>query len=51
MALGILRETGLDRQPPDSAEAIHLQIEAVKLAFADLAAFVADPQSMKVEAA
>jgi len=51
MALGILRETGLDRYAADSAEAIHLQIEAIKLAFSDLAAFVADPQSMQVDAA
>ncbi len=51
MALGILKERGLERYPVDSAEAIHLQIEAIKLAFADLAAFVADPAAMGVGAA
>jgi gamma-glutamyltranspeptidase/glutathione hydrolase len=51
MALGVLKEMRLDRYPVDSAEAIHLQIEAIKLAFADLAAFVADPATMQVDAA
>ncbi len=47
IALGILREVGgLDRLSPDSAESIHLQIEAIKLAFADLHEFIADPLHM-----
>jgi gamma-glutamyltranspeptidase/glutathione hydrolase len=50
MALGILKELRLDRHPVDSVDSIHLQIEAIKLAFADLAAFVADPDTMRVEA-
>ena len=51
MALGILKEMRIDRYPADSAEAIHLQIEAIKLAFADVAAFVADPRTMQVDPA
>jgi gamma-glutamyltranspeptidase / glutathione hydrolase len=43
MALGILRHVGLDRYDPDSVEALHLQIEAMKLAFRDIEAYVADP--------
>jgi gamma-glutamyltranspeptidase/glutathione hydrolase len=45
MALGILR--GLD---PDGGEAIHLQIEAIKLALADLHRHVADPGHMGMTA-
>lgn len=46
MALGILKATGLEGLPPDSAEAIHLQIEAMKLAFADVYAYAADLRHM-----
>jgi gamma-glutamyltranspeptidase/glutathione hydrolase len=50
MALGILGEfeafRGMD---PDGAESIHLQVEAMKLAFADLHAHVADPAFMAVD--
>jgi gamma-glutamyltranspeptidase/glutathione hydrolase len=42
MALGILKHTKIADYMPDSAEALHLQIEAMKLAFADIHAFVAD---------
>jgi len=48
MALGILRHLGIEHCEVDSAQAMHLQIEAMKLAFADVDAFVADPQSMSV---
>jgi gamma-glutamyltranspeptidase/glutathione hydrolase len=47
MALGILRETPFAATVPDSVDALHLQIEAVKLAFADLAAYCADLDHMK----
>jgi gamma-glutamyltranspeptidase/glutathione hydrolase len=46
MALGILRHVGLDRYGPDSVEALHLQIEAMKLAFRDIDAYVADIDAM-----
>ncbi|AIE86372.1 gamma-glutamyltransferase family protein [Fimbriimonas ginsengisoli] len=49
IALGILQEFGgLDRISPDSPESIHLQIEAMKLAFADLHQYVADADHMEV---
>jgi gamma-glutamyltranspeptidase / glutathione hydrolase len=46
MALGILQHFDMAAFPVDSAASVHLQIEAVKLAFADAAAYVADPDSM-----
>jgi len=52
MALGILRHFNLGTKPPvDSAAVQHLEIEAMKLAFADVYRFVADPRTMKVTAA
>ncbi len=50
MALGMLRHTSLPDHDPDSAEALHLEIEAMRSAFADLYAHVADPDSMRVAA-
>jgi gamma-glutamyltranspeptidase/glutathione hydrolase len=46
MALGLLRSMGIEDLDPDGAEAIHLQIEAMKLALADLHRHVADPAHM-----
>ncbi|UHD44279.1 gamma-glutamyltransferase family protein [Aureimonas altamirensis] len=46
MALGMLKGSGIEDLAPDSAEALHLQIEAMKLAFMDIYAFVADQLSM-----
>jgi gamma-glutamyltranspeptidase/glutathione hydrolase len=48
IALGILSRFNLSELPVDSAAAQHLQIEAMKLAFADLYRYVADPRSMDV---
>lgn len=48
MALGMLREFDLSSMDPDGPEATHLQIEAMKLAFADTRRFVSDPASMRV---
>jgi gamma-glutamyltranspeptidase/glutathione hydrolase len=48
MALGILEHFDMASLPVDSAESVHLQIEAVKLAFADALANVADPEYMSV---
>jgi gamma-glutamyltranspeptidase/glutathione hydrolase len=46
IALGILEQFDLARTPVDSADSVHLQIEAVKLAFADAQAYVADIDHM-----
>ena len=42
IALGILEHFDMSSLPADSADSVHLQIEAVKLAFADAQAYVAD---------
>jgi len=47
-ALAILRESDRPAAGPDDAVTVHFQIEAMKLALADLYAHVADPQSMRV---
>ena len=46
MALGMLEHIDLKAHHPDSAQARHLQIEAMKLAFADVYAYVADERYM-----
>jgi gamma-glutamyltranspeptidase/glutathione hydrolase len=46
IALGILQNFDMASLPVDSADSVHLQIEAVKLAFADATAYVADPEFM-----
>jgi gamma-glutamyltranspeptidase/glutathione hydrolase len=46
MALGMLEQLDLGRLPIDSAESQHLQIEAMKLAFADTYRWVADTRFM-----
>ena len=46
MALGILSNFDVADHPVDSADSVHLQIEAVKLAFADAYRFVGDPEAM-----
>jgi gamma-glutamyltranspeptidase/glutathione hydrolase len=49
IALGILREfPQLVDAPPDSPESIHLQLEAMKLAFADLHRYVSDLDHMEM---
>ncbi|MFJ2988710.1 gamma-glutamyltransferase family protein [Collimonas sp. NPDC087041] len=48
MALGMLDQFDLGSLALDSADAQHLQIEAMKLAFADLYQYVADPRAMQV---
>lgn len=50
IALGLLERTDLHRHPVDSAAAIHLQIEAMKLALADVYRYVGDPHGMPVSA-
>jgi len=51
VALGILGHFDLGGASPDSVDAIHLQIEAMKLALADLAAHIGDPDKMTYDAA
>ena len=46
MALGILRTFDIASMRPDDVEAVHLQIEAMKLATADVHAYVADSAFM-----
>ena len=48
IALGILQNFDLQNLPVDGVESQHLQIEAMKLAFADVYQYVADPRSMDV---
>ena len=48
IALGILEQFDMASLPVDSADSVHLQIEAVKLAFADAQAYVADIEHMPV---
>ena len=48
IALGILEHFDMASLPADSADCVHLQIEAVKLAFADAQAYVADIDHMPV---
>ncbi len=50
MALGILRHFELQGLDPDGVEAQHLQIEAMKLAFADVYRYVAEPSAMDLSA-
>ena len=50
MALGILKHFDLASMKIDEVDAQHLQIEAMKLAFADVYRFVAEPASMDVNA-
>ena len=48
IALGILEKFDLQALPVDGVASQHLQIEAMKLAFADVYRYVSDPRSMEV---
>jgi gamma-glutamyltranspeptidase/glutathione hydrolase len=48
IALGLLREFDIDRYPADSADSIHLQIEAMKIALAEAYRHIADSNDMPV---
>jgi gamma-glutamyltranspeptidase / glutathione hydrolase len=50
MALGMLEQFDLGALRVDSVDSQHLQIEAIKLAFADLYRYVAEPGAMQVSA-
>ena len=47
IALGVLDRLGIDRYPADSADSVHLQIEAMKVGFAEAHRHVADPAAME----
>jgi gamma-glutamyltranspeptidase / glutathione hydrolase len=51
MALGMLRHFDLASHPVDSADSVHLQVEAMKLAMADVWAHVSDPATMRITTA
>ncbi len=48
IALGILEKFELGSLPVDGVASQHLQIEAMKLAFADVYRYVADPRAMRL---
>jgi gamma-glutamyltranspeptidase/glutathione hydrolase len=50
MALGILQAANAKQYPANSAKRIHLQVEAMRIAFADAYAHVSDASTMKVPA-
>lgn len=49
LMLGILEHWDIQDYPVDSADSLHLQIEAMKLAFADTYRYVSDPSSMDID--
>ena len=51
IALAIVEQLDIGSHAPDSADAIHCQAEAMKLAFADVQAHVADPEAMTIDPA
>jgi len=51
IALGILRYHDIKNYPVDSANSLHLQIEAMKMAFAEAHRHIADPRCMSVSSA
>jgi gamma-glutamyltranspeptidase/glutathione hydrolase len=48
IALGILDKFDVASLPVDGVDSQHLQIEAMKLAFADVYRYVAEPANMEV---
>jgi gamma-glutamyltranspeptidase/glutathione hydrolase len=51
IALNVLENFDLAAHPLESAESLHLRIESVKLAFADRARYIADPDHTEVPTA
>lgn len=49
LMLGILRHHPVEEFEPESADSLHYQIEAMKLAFADGHRYIADPDYMDVD--
>ncbi len=50
IAWGIAAELGLDRYPLDGADSVHLQIEATRIAYAEIERHLADIDHMRVPA-
>ncbi|MCY4275211.1 MAG: gamma-glutamyltransferase family protein [Gammaproteobacteria bacterium] len=50
LMLGILEHLRIDQYEPDSVDALHCQIECMKLAFADTFRYVSDPTSSDMDA-
>ncbi|MBL8510510.1 MAG: gamma-glutamyltransferase, partial [Betaproteobacteria bacterium] len=50
ISLGILRHLEVARFPVDSADSVHVQLEAMKLAFADAYRYIADEAYLQVPA-
>ncbi len=48
ISLGILENFDMAGLPVDSADSLHVQLEAMKLAFADIYEYVSDPATMRV---
>ena len=48
IAIGILREYDISRHPVDSADSIHLQVETMKIAFAEAYRHIADSSFMEI---
>ncbi len=48
IALGICREFKLGDMDPESTDAVHIQLEAMKLAFADVHSHVSDPKFLEI---
>jgi gamma-glutamyltranspeptidase/glutathione hydrolase len=48
ISLGILENFDMRALAVDSADSVHVQLEAMKLAFADIYEYVADPAAMRV---
>jgi len=49
IALGILEHFDVRQYPVDSVDSIHLQVEAMKLAFSDVSCHVADSEAMCID--
>lgn len=50
LMLGIVKHHDICHYPLDSADSLHIQIEAMKLALADTYRYVSDPKTMKLSA-
>ena len=48
IALGLLRRRRLSALPMDSADSVHLQVEAIKIAFSEAHRHIADPAFMEI---